>query len=139
MKIYLVLLVALVLVMAACGSSRKQRSVTVPAYGVFSETTVTGSADGRVCEGDARAFARGAVQFLAHYGPKAAYPADLYYVILREAFSDFEARRCDPALLGRVLEARLTPRQRRALVDLLPSTMAAVVRGALAPAGQPRR
>jgi uncharacterized protein YceK len=135
MRRYAVLLFVIVIVMAGCGSSRRQRSVTVPAYGVFSETTVTGSADGRVCEGDARAFTRGAEQFLAHYGAQAAYPADLYFVIMREPFSDFEARRCEPALLGKALARRLTTKQRSRLVGLLPGTMATAVRKALARAG----
>jgi hypothetical protein len=126
--------------LAGCESSnhRSASTVTVPAYGVFPERTVSSSSappSEHVCEEDARAFTRGATQFLAHYGPQAAYPADLYYVILREAYSDFAARRCEPELLGAALRRRLTARQRSTLVDLLPSTMAAAVRRALARAG----
>ncbi len=131
-------------VLAGCGGSSRHAAtgtttgtVTVPAYGVFPQTTVrgSGSARSRDCTTDARAFARGALMFLAHSGPEAAYPADLYYVILREDFADFEARRCDSTLLGAELDRRLTAEQRRSLVDGLPRAMAGAVRAALARAG----
>ena len=52
--------------------------------------------------------------FLAHSGPQAAYPADLYFVLLRDALADFRARDCDPAVLGAALDRRLTPAERQA-------------------------
>jgi hypothetical protein len=70
---------------------------------------------------------------LAHSGANAAYPADLYYMIIREDFTDFQARRCDPKLLGAELRHRLTDKQRAALLGDLPYAMADVVRSALAP------
>jgi len=122
---------AVTLLLAGCGGSH-DRTVTVPAYGEHPSTTIAaGAADPRACRIDARAFANGAVLYLQHSGPKAAYPADLYYVILREALGDFQAHECDPALLGAALRARLTPAQLKAFADDLPATMAAAVRDAL--------
>jgi hypothetical protein len=113
--------------------------VTVPAYGVFPATTVasqTGEgADVRACRGEARAFADDAVELLAHFGPRAAYPADLNYVIVRGDLATFRAHRCDPRLLGRALELRLTAKQREDLVADLPRAMGATIRAALARAG----
>ncbi len=125
---------------AGCGSSSRQAEtttrVTVPSYGVFPSTTIEGSAvgrgDSRACRAGAGSFADGAIDFLAHFGPRAAYPADLNYVIIRNSLADFRARRCDLRLLGGALELRLTPEQRNELVGDLPRAMAATVRDALA-------
>ncbi|MGH2972103.1 MAG: hypothetical protein ACRDLE_08265, partial [Gaiellaceae bacterium] len=69
---------------------------------------------------------------LAHTGATvAAYPADLYYMTLREDFSDFQARACSPKLLGDALRKRLTARQRAALVADLPTVIAQEVRAGL--------
>jgi hypothetical protein len=84
------------------------------------------------CRHDAQSFARDGLQFLAHYGPQAAYPADLYYVILRGVFADFQAHRCDGALLGDALDRRLTAKQRGALIADLPRPMDRVIRAGLA-------
>jgi len=78
-------------------------------------------------------FARDGLLVLAHSGANAAYPADLYYMIIREDFTDFQARRCDPKLLGAELRRRLTEKQRADLLGDLPYAMADVVRRALAP------
>jgi hypothetical protein len=126
---------AATLVLAGCGSSARQSHavVTVPAYGVFPATTVAaGTArNANACRRDAEAFADGARMFLAHSGPRAAYPADLYYVILREAAADFRAHGCAPVLLGAALERLLTAKQRRALIDGLPVSIADTVRESL--------
>jgi hypothetical protein len=125
------------LVLAGCGSSGGMQTravVTVPAYGVFPATTVAAGTAGsaKACRRDAEAFADGARMFLAHSGPRAAYPADLYYVILREAVADFRAHGCAPALLGDALVRTLGAQQRRALVAGLPASIAATVNESLA-------
>lgn len=131
-----------VVALAGCGGASREAStvgkVTVRAYDSYGPDTISvpsTSPDSPTCRLDARAFAKASLEFLAHSGPKAAYPADLYYVIMREELADFEARRCDLALLGRALDSRLTPRQRTALVADLPHEMAGVIRDALAAAG----
>jgi hypothetical protein len=106
--------------------------VTVPAYGDHPATTVSASTSPAACAADARIFARDAVALLAHSSTNAAYPADLYYTIIREDFADFEARACEPRLLGPALHARLTPKQEAALVAGLPRTIAGVVQKGLA-------
>jgi hypothetical protein len=125
---------------AGCGSAQRHVEttghVTVPAYGVFPATTVSGSASAgggsRACRDAAGSFADDALDLLAHFGPKAAYPADLNYVILRADLAGFQARRCDLGLLGRALELGLTAKQRDDLVADLPRTMGATLRRALA-------
>jgi hypothetical protein len=126
-------------VAAGCGGSSRQAETsaraTVPRYGVFPAATITGPAagggDGPVCRRDARSFTRDAADFLAHFGSKSAYPADLAFVQLRSVLADFRARRCAPELLGRDLEHTLNATQRAALVAGLPSEFAATVREAL--------
>jgi hypothetical protein len=130
----------LVLVAAGCGGASRNAGatsqVTVPAYGVFPATTISGPVDGRsrsaACRGDAASFADDSADFLAHFGPSAAYPADLNYVIIRGDLADFRASRCDPRLLGRALWRKLTPKQRAEFVADLPRAMAAIVGEALA-------
>jgi hypothetical protein len=130
---------------AGCGGTTRHAgtttAVTVPAYGVFPSTVVSAQAarggDSRACRVYAETFVRDALDLLAHFGPRAAYPADLNYVILRGDHANFQARRCDPRLLGSALERRLTARQRSELIADLPHTMAADVREALARAGSP--
>lgn len=124
-------LLALAGVLAGCGGAGGRGSATISGYGVFPATTVTGSHSPAECAKDARIFARDSLAFLAHSGPDAAYPADLYYVILRGDFEDFQARRCDHRLLGDSLERALTPKQRAALVGHLPGSIARVVRDGL--------
>jgi hypothetical protein len=134
---------ACALASAGCGGAAQQAETTTPvtvsAYGVVPATTVespTGEgADARACRGGARAFVEDAVDLLAHFGPRAAYPADLNYVIVRGDLATFRASRCDLRLLGRALRLRLTAKQREDLVADLPRAMGATVRAALARAG----
>ena len=125
---------------AACGSGSRGASgttqVTVSAYGVFPATTVRSGAGsaGTSCRSTARSFAEDSADLLAHFGSRAAYPADLNYVIVRSELASFRADRCDLRLLGRALERRLSRTQRTDLVADLPRTMGAVVRAALASA-----
>lgn len=117
--------------LAGCGGGGRH-AVTVQAYGDHPATTVSAaSATPAACAADSRIFARDAVALLAHSSTNAAYPADLYYTIIREDFADFEARGCEPRYLGTALRARLTPAQRAALVADLPRTMADVLRAGL--------
>jgi len=121
-----------------CGSAQRHAEatapVTVPAYGVFPETTVRGAktrGSGGACLSAASVFVDDALDLLAHFGPSAAYPADLNYVIVRDDLANFRSRRCDPGVLGRALERRLTQKQRQDLVADLPRTMGAAIRDAL--------
>ena len=107
--------------------------MTLPAYGSFPAQTISGSPSSAECGKDARIFARDALPLLAHSSTNAAYPADLYYMILREDFADFQGRRCEPALIGAALRDRLTAKQRAALIAYLPTNMADAVRKGLAP------
>jgi hypothetical protein len=126
---------------AGCGSGSRHAAgatqVTVPAYGVFPATTVRRAegSDSKACRATARSFADDSADLLAHFGAKAAYPADLNYVIVRSDLAGFQAGRCDLQLLGRALERRLSPKQRDNLVADLPRAMGGVVREALARAG----
>jgi hypothetical protein len=121
-----------------CGGGPQHASgtaqVTVGAYGVFPATTVRSAtaSESKTCRATARSFAEDSVDLLAHFGSKAAYPADLNYVIVRSELSGFQAGRCDLQLLGSALERRLSPKERSDLVTDLPHSMAAVVREALA-------
>lgn len=119
-------------VLAGCGAHAKRGTVTVGAYGSFPATTVSESASPAECVKDGRIIARDGRSFLRHFGASAAYPADLYYMIVREDFADFEARSCDPKLLGAALRARLSAAQRASLATDLPAAMAALIRRGLA-------
>ncbi len=121
---------AVAALLAGCGGGG-HRAVTVGAYGNYPAQTITGAASPAECRRDGNAFARDGLMLLAHSGPNAAYPADLYYSILREDFADFEARGCYPADIGVALRRRLSAAQRAALVADLPETMAKVVRAGL--------
>ena len=116
--------------LAGCGGGER-RAVTVGAYGDYPAQTITAAASPAECARDGSAFARDGLMLLAHSGSSAAYPADLYYAILREDFADFEARGCAPRYLGDALRRRLTARLRAALVADLPVVMAKVVRAGL--------
>jgi hypothetical protein len=125
---------------AGCGGSSHDAGttgpITLPAYGSFPATTIAGSpASARVCRDDAATFAHDALGLLAHFGPAAAYPADLNLVIVREDLARLRAHNCDPKVLGSVLSRALTPVQRRNLVSDLPTGMARVVRESLTRAG----
>ncbi len=121
-----------VVALTGCGHSSPNTApgtVTVPAYGVYSQTKVPGSAASgtRACRVRAETFSRGAVQFLAHVRPHGAYPADIYYFLMRQRLAGFEAHQCDVKLLGSALAHALTARQRRTLLAVLPNTMATTV------------
>jgi hypothetical protein len=115
--------------LAGCGGGHRA-TLTVPGYGPYPAQTITGTPSPAECAKDARIFTRDALALLAHSGAN-AYPADLYYSIIREDFADFEARRCDPKVLGPPLRRGLAAKQRAALVADLPSVMAQVVRDGL--------
>ena len=140
LRFLLICAAATAAVTAGCGGSSRQADtggrVTVPRYGVFPAATIRGpEAEGghsEACRRDATAFTHDAADFLAHFGSRSAYPADLAFVQLRSALADFRARRCDLKLLGRDLERALNAKQRAALVEGLPGTIAATVREALA-------
>jgi len=127
------------LALGGCGGSSGHQAatqLTLPGYGGYPATTESVSgASPAACRRDARAFTGDAVLFLAHSGPDAAYPADLYYISMRGVLVDFQGHRCDTALLGGALARRLTAKQRDALVAGLPHAMAAVVREGLARTG----
>ena len=120
--------------LAGCGgggTGRSTKVVTVPAYGEHPAATVSEAYSAAECAKDARIFARDALTLVDHASSNAAYPADLYYTIIRSDFADFEARSCGPKLLGEALRARLTAAQRSSLVANLPQAMAEVVRDGL--------
>lgn len=129
-----------VVALAGCGQSARHSSpgaVTVPAYGVYSQTKVPGSAASgtRACRVRAETFSRGAVQFLAHVRPHGAYPSDIYYFLMRQRLAGFEAHQCDVKLLGSALARAMTARQRRTLLAALPNTMATTLGKSLDRAG----
>jgi hypothetical protein len=118
--------------LAGCGHSSQHRAagtVTVPAYGVYAKTKVAESAatGTGACLVTARSFAGEAVKFLAHVRPHGAYPADLYYMIMRDHLAVFQAHRCDVKLLGSALAHSLTAKERHTLLATLPNPMAATV------------
>ena len=112
---------------AGCGGGHGAKVVTVPAYGEHPAATVSGAYSAAECAKDARIFASDALTLVDHASSNAAYPADLYYTIIRSDFADFEARSCGSKVLGEALRARLTAGQRSALVANLPRAMAQVV------------
>lgn len=123
--------------LAGCGGSQQHArgttGISVPVYGVFPARTATiTTASAAVCRLDAVTLVRDARGFLAHFGPAAAYPADLNYVIVRDDLARFRGHACPPAVLGRALSHGLTEAQRRELVANLPGSMAQVLRTALA-------
>lgn len=120
--------------LAGCGgggTGRGAKVVTVPAYGEHPAATVSEAYSATECAKDARIFAHDALTLVDHASSNAAYPADLYYTIIRSDFADFEARNCGPKLLGQALRARLTAGQRSALLANLPHAMEQVVRDGL--------
>lgn len=129
-----VLLAGVAFLACACGSSQRAAQTTVR-YGIYpGDTSSVSTTDpmSASCRQDAVAFARGSAQFLTHYGALAASPADPYYMLLRQQLADFEARRCDPKLLGGAIEDRLSPAKRQALLARASHPMAEALRRALA-------
>jgi len=121
-----------------CGSShRSEAGATTVRYGIYPGATSAVSTTNPTsdsCRRDAVAFARGSAKYLTHFGQLAASPADPYYMLLRQQLGDFEARRCDPKLLGSAIEHRLSPAQRRVLLAHASGPMAAALRQALSAA-----
>jgi hypothetical protein len=134
-----VFVVVAVVTVAGCGGSARQAEstnrISIPAYGVVpARTATTTTASAAVCRTDAGTLVRDARGFLHHFGPAAAYPADLNYVIVRDDLARFRSDGCAPAVLGRALSSGLTSAQRNALVTNLPSSMAQALRTALSDA-----
>lgn len=132
--------VVFVVALTGCGHSSRHSTpgtVTVPAYGVYSQTKVPGAARSgtRACRVRAETFSRGTLQFLAHVRPHGAYPSDIYYFLMRQRLAGFEAHQCDVKLLGSALAHALTARQRRTLLAALPNTMATTLGKSLDRAG----
>jgi hypothetical protein len=132
------LLAGIALLAGACGSSQNgEAGHTTVRYGIYpGDTASVSTTDPRSesCRRDAIAFARGSAQYLTHYGELAASPADPYYMLLRQQLADFEARRCEPKLLGSAIQQRLTPAQRRMLLSHASRPMATSLRRALSTA-----
>ncbi len=129
-------LAGVALLACGCGSShRTAPGNTTVRYGIYPAGTATVSTtDPRSasCRQDAVAFARGSAKYLTHYAALAASPADPYYMLLRQQLADFEARRCDPKLLGSALKDRLSPAKRQVLLAHASHPMAEALRRALA-------
>ena len=125
-----------VLALAGCGggSHRPAGHVeTIPSDGSFPAVTETVYGNSAAqCGNDADSYARSARLYLAHEGAAAAYPADLYYLGMRDALRDFQVRECALPILSGLLAQRFTPRQLRLLLADLPRPMAPVIRAALA-------
>ena len=134
-----VAVVGVALLVCGCGSShRGEAGPTTVRYGIYpgaSSPVSTTDPTSVSCHQDAAAFGRGSAQYLTHYGELAASPADPYYMLLRQQLADFQARRCDPKLLGSAIERRLSPSQRRVLLAHASRPMAAALRQALSAAG----
>jgi hypothetical protein len=132
----LLVIIGVLVVMDGCGGSARRMppslTLTVPAYGPHAPTTEARTQGSLAfCRTDAHVVAHDASLLLVHTGAAAAYPADLYYVIIRQDFTDLEAHSCPPVLLGDALRARLTATQQRRLVSDLPAAMAVAFRQAL--------
>lgn len=138
MRYTLPVLAGVALLVCGCGSSQRDApKQTTVRYGIYPGNTVTVSTTdpkSDSCHQDAVAFARGAAKYLTHYGALAASPADPYYMLLRQQLGDFQARRCDPELLGSAIEQRLSPSERRVLLAHASHPMAIALRRALSAA-----
>jgi hypothetical protein len=134
-----VLLVGVALLATGCGSSKRADAAnTTVRYGIYPGGTATVSTTDPTsapCRAEAVAYARGSLKYLSHFAELAASPADPYFMLLRQQLGDFQARRCDPKLLGSALEQHLSPAQRRALLAHASKPMETALRGALSAAG----
>jgi hypothetical protein len=137
-RLVAVLVVGVAVLACGCGSSQRDATKqTTVRYGIYpGDTSSVSTTNPRSasCRQAADAFASGSAQFLTHYGELAASPADPYYMLLRQQLADFQARRCDPQLLGTAIERRLSPSERRVLLARTSRPMAAALRGALSAA-----
>jgi hypothetical protein len=133
------LVAGFVLLASGCGSSHGGTAAqTTVRYGIYPGGTATVSTTDPTstsCRQDAVAFARGSVKYLTHYAALAASPADPYYMLLRQQLADFEARHCDPKLLGSAIKGRLPPSKRQVLLAHASHPMAEILRRALTAAG----
>ena len=134
------LLAGLALVASGCGSSHRGATghTTVQRYDIYPADTISVPSTepkSRACRQDAVGITQASARFVAHSNRASVYPADLYYVLMREELADFDTRHCDSKLLGNTLVQVLSARQRRFLVTHAPSPMAGVLRHALAAAG----
>ena len=130
----LLLVLPIVFVAAACGSTRTShtgRTVTFGSGGAFPPSTIVGTYSVRGCTADARTIADEARRFYAH-NTGAAGPADLYYYDLRFAYAHFEADGCTSAELRRAMEQGLTARQRTFLLHNVASDLYRAFHSALA-------
>ena len=126
----------LVVALAGCGGGAAGHT-TVQHYSVYPPDTIVASGshpDSAACRRDARAFAHESVSFVAAHHD-AFSTVDALYFTLREAAADFDARQCEPKLLGRALVRALSPARRRELLRYTPRGMTAAIRAALAAAG----
>jgi hypothetical protein len=126
----------------SCGCASSHRGATgrttVQRYDVYPADTISvpsSNPRSRACRRDSVGLAGSSARFVAHSNRASVYPADLYYVLMREELADFDTRSCDPKLLGSALVHALSAPQRRFLVSHAPRPMAAVLRHALAAAG----
>jgi hypothetical protein len=110
-----------VLLLGGCGGSSSgpgtaEKQVTAPAYNGYPAITipVTQGTPAR-CLHEAEAFSREAVAFLAPFPSD----SDTHLVIARLQFLEFEAHRCDLAILRRAFSRRATRKQRQAVVARL--------------------
>ena len=130
-------LLALAAVLAGCGGGSRATLTTVEHYANFPPDTIVVTPSGPLsaaCRHDANALARESRTFLAaHHG--AFSIVDATYFVMRETTADFDARRCDPKLLGSALGRAFPPAKRRELLGDLPRAMAAAIRRALSSAG----
>jgi hypothetical protein len=126
----LVLVLLLGLACAACGASRKGRTVTFLAGGNFPPTTIVGHYSAHGCTADTHTLVQDAALYYAH-STGLAGPADLYYYNMRFAYAHFQADGCTSKELGREMERRLTARQRTFLLHNVASNLQRAFRGAL--------
>jgi hypothetical protein len=135
-----VVLAGVALLACGCGSShRAAAGNTTVRYGIYPAGTATVSTTdphSPSCRQDAVAFARGSVKYLTHYAALAASPADPYYMLLRQQLADFQARHCDPKLLGSAIKGRLPASRRQVLLAHASHPMAVALRRALAAADE---
>jgi RNase P protein component len=117
------LLPVALLVLAGCGGASRHSDaageITAPAYNGYPGITipVTTGTEAQ-CRHEARAFSREAVAFLAPFPSD----SDTHLVIARVQFYEFEAHRCDIAILRKAFSESATPKQRRTIVDRIEFT-----------------
>jgi hypothetical protein len=130
------------IVLLSCGCASSHRGATghttVQRYDIYPADTISvpsTNPTSRACRHDSVGLAQASALFVAHSNRASVYPADLYYVLMREELADFDTRHCDLKLLGTSLVHVLSARQRRFLVTHAPRRMAVELRHALAAAG----